>query len=405
MKDYTILDELGKGTFGVVCKAKDSKEDYVAIKVQSVSHNRTVTKRELAVIDQVLQHENIVILSEHFMVQGRIYIVMEFCEGGDLNDYIIKNKPDLKDRFNLMTDMARGVLYLHSQNIVHRDLKPENVLLTNTGQRYICKITDFGISRIQEHKQEMFSTVCGTLAYIAPEIIDGVPYTNSVDVFSLGLIYFTVYKLTIIKDEDKKALIPAKIISKTKYELLNPILRRDNPKESEFIEQYFKRSYDMGKLVHSMTLQKPEMRIMMDEVLVKIAEERIKNECEEQIRLLIEERSSLRRRVREQENRVQEQELTIKDLLEQNEDLNLQLEEQQKEELHETSTAENQGTRQRHKTRRRKKSSNQTENSLSPRSLSVTPPSPAPYFDHYKNIQNPGNQRKNYESDKDEDSD
>ena len=90
---------------------------------------------------------------------------MEYCRGGDLQDYTIKNEPKLKERFNLMTDMARGVLYLHSQNIIHRDLKPENVLLTNTGQRCICKITDFGLSRIMKQKEEEFSTHSGSLPF------------------------------------------------------------------------------------------------------------------------------------------------------------------------------------------------------------------------------------------------
>ena len=278
-----------------------------------------MTERELAIVDQVLEHENIVKIIEDFATNDRgylqVYIVMEFCEGGDLNDYIIKNEPELKERFNLMTDMARGVLYLHSQNIVHRDLKPENVLLTNTGQRYICKITDFGLSRIKEHKKEMFSTQCGTLAYIAPEIIDGRPYSNSVDVFALGLLFFAVYKLTIIADGiDDKSLVPVKMSPNKRFDFMNSIIRNEQPTESTFIKTYFERSHEMGRLVFSMVRVKPELRIVMDKVLIGIVEAGVRLSVENQIRSLKDVKSVLESTVRKQEKVIKEQETKIKNL-------------------------------------------------------------------------------------------
>ena len=202
MGDFILKKELGQGAFGIVYKAtKKMTRETVAIKLlQNLPKNRKYSERELEIINRALDHENIVSIPGYFSLLGRIYIVMEFCEGGDLQDYIIKNEPKLKERFNLMTDMTRGVLYLHGQNIVHRDLKPENVLLTYSGQRYICKITDFGLSRIIEHKQEMFSTHCGSPPYFAPEVIEGYAHSKPVDVFSLGLIFFAVYKLSFVQN-------------------------------------------------------------------------------------------------------------------------------------------------------------------------------------------------------------
>ena len=321
-----------------MCKAQNKGKDIVAVKIlQNLPKNRKFTDRELEIVDQVLDHENIVKITEHFTTSNMgltfIYIVMEFCEGGDLNDYIIKNEPELKERFNLMTDMARGVLYLHSQNIVHRDLKPENVLLTNIGQRFICKITDFGISRIKEHKQEMFSTQCGSLAYIAPEIIDGKPYSNSVDVFALGLIYFAVYKLVIITNSfGQRSLVPAKILSAKRHDFLNSVIRNERPLETRFIEDFFEGSEEMGRLVYSMVRVEAEDRILMDNVLIGIAEEKVRHNIQgqtldqEKLRQNMTRENMIREqqfriqsqesRIQLQEGKIQEQEATISQLLE-----------------------------------------------------------------------------------------
>ena len=302
MEDYTLKEELGQGSFGIVYKATNKRKDTVAVKfLQNLPKSRKFTQRELEIIDKDLDHENIVSITEHFVFRGRIYIVMEFCEGGDLNDYITKNEPELNERFNLMTDMARGVLYLHNQNIVHRDLKPENVLLTNTGQRYICKITDFGLSRIKDRKQEMFSTQCGSLAYTAPEVTDGKPYSISIDTFALGLIYFAVYKLIIVENSfDERSLIPA-IISAKRHDFLNYIIRKEQPSESRFIEHYFEGSVGMGRLVYSMIRVEPDDRLVMDKVLIGIAEERLRNSLNDG--MVEKEQSIMKCGSQEQENR------------------------------------------------------------------------------------------------------
>ena len=317
MGDFILNKELGQGAFGIVYEAtKKTTRETVAIKLlQNLSRNRKYSERELEIINLALDHENIVSILGHFSQLGKIYIVMEFCEGGDLNDYIIKNKPELKERFNLMTDMARGLLYLHSQNIVHRDLKPENVLLTNTGQRYICKITDFGLSRIIEHKKEMFSTIAGSIPYFAPEVIEGYSHSKPVDVFSLGLIYFAVFKQSIVQNSfGVSCVIPAKISSKKNYDYLNYILRKEKPSESKFIEDFFSASREMGKLVYSMVSKIPEDRPLIDKVLIEIVEEKVRHDLTGGLEDSMErELSGTKTWQLEQENRIRDLEATISD--------------------------------------------------------------------------------------------
>ena len=315
VEGYTMKEELGQGSFGIVYKASNKQKETVAIKLlQNLPKSRKFTQRELEIIDQDLDHENIVSITEHFVFQGRIYIVMEFCEGGDLNDYIIKNEPKLKERFNLMTDMARGVLYLHSQNIVHRDLKHENVLLTNTGQRYICKITDFGLSRIMEHKYDMFSTHCGSPPYFAPEVIEGRAHAKPIDIFALGLIYFAVYKLSIAQNSfGERVLVPAKISSEKNYDFLNFVLRNEQPSESKFILDFFHTSEEMGRLIYSMVRWKPDERSLIDKVLIRIVEEKVRHDFTGGNKESVEREISDTTWAREQENRISDLEAKIND--------------------------------------------------------------------------------------------
>ena len=83
----------------------------------------------------------IVFKRKHSCFISNNYIVTEYCNGGELGDYTVKHKPDLSTRFDFMTDIARGVSYLHAQGIIYRDIKPENILLKNKEDRLICKIT------------------------------------------------------------------------------------------------------------------------------------------------------------------------------------------------------------------------------------------------------------------------
>ena len=149
--------ELGRGAFGVVHKVKDVKGNVFALK--HLKPTDEVTDREVEIVKEGLQHDNIVNIHEIFNTRDNAqpdhYILMEYCDGGDLNDYMVTNKPKLNQRFEFMLGMARGVLYLHSINIVHRDLKPENILLKKAGTNFVCKISDFGMSKVRHSRHDL----------------------------------------------------------------------------------------------------------------------------------------------------------------------------------------------------------------------------------------------------------
>ena len=255
----------------------DKNEIFALKKLVETGQNKEHVEGEIKIVGEKLNHDNIVMLKDSFEEKGSLfytkYIVMEYCEGGDLGDYMVKHQPDLSERFDFMTDIARGVSYLHAQGIIHRDIKPENILLKNSEDRLICKITDFGLSRIKETRSHVFVSQVGTLPYLAPEILDGHSYTHCVDVFALGLLYYAITEHVIVENtRGVKAFIPAKIFSKTRYDYMNSVIRKECPNESEFLKSYFTESADMGHLVFFMIQTNPEKRPLMDFVLVKIVE-------------------------------------------------------------------------------------------------------------------------------------
>ena len=163
--------------------------------------------------------------------------------------------------------------YLHAQRIVHRDLKPENTLLTDQTGKTVCKIADFGVSRVKLTKHDRFSTYIGSYAYMAPEITGDQEYSNEVDTFALGLLFFAVYKLTVLTNNfNQKSLIPGICVDGTKIAFLNEELKKNMPSEERFVTLYFGDDVNIGKLVYSMLQQEPEKRPEMEQLIVQMVE-------------------------------------------------------------------------------------------------------------------------------------
>uniref|UniRef100_A0A2P2JN97 non-specific serine/threonine protein kinase n=1 Tax=Rhizophora mucronata TaxID=61149 RepID=A0A2P2JN97_RHIMU len=120
-------------------------------------------------------------------------VVVEYCPGGALKSYLIKNrrrKLAFKVVIQLALDLARGLSYLHSKKIVHRDVKTENMLLDKTRT---VKIADFGVARLEASNPNDMTGETGTLGYMAPEVLNGNPYNRKCDVYSFGICLWEIY--------------------------------------------------------------------------------------------------------------------------------------------------------------------------------------------------------------------
>ena len=173
-----LLDkELGSGSFGTVLEAirADSRE-IVAVKkiTRTGSANFAKTASREAVNFQKLpkDHENIIKVFDTKYKEGSLYIFMEKCNSGDLNKYFATHFSliNVKHKINLMSQIADGLAYLHSQRIVHRDIKPANILINETSGQSVAKITDFGLSKfLTPEDTSLMTSNVGTAAFMAPE--------------------------------------------------------------------------------------------------------------------------------------------------------------------------------------------------------------------------------------------
>jgi serum/glucocorticoid-regulated kinase 2 len=193
LDDFELLCVIGRGSFGKVLqvKKKDNGKIY-AMKILNKKHliaRKQVahTKTERKVL-QSITHPFIVNLIYAFQTDAKLYMVLEFFNGGELF-FHLKNQGKFSDE-RASFYAAQVVLafeHLHKRNIIYRDLKPENVLLDDQG--YI-KITDFGLSKEMNSPTELTHTFCGTPEYLAPEVIVGNGYGQPIDWWSLGALMF-----------------------------------------------------------------------------------------------------------------------------------------------------------------------------------------------------------------------
>uniref|UniRef100_A0A672K4G4 Serine/threonine kinase 35 n=1 Tax=Sinocyclocheilus grahami TaxID=75366 RepID=A0A672K4G4_SINGR len=126
---------------------------------------------------------------------------MEFCDGGDLNQYILSRRPDPRTNRSFMKQMTSAVAFLHKNNIVHRDLKPDNILISQKSGDPVIKVADFGLSKV------CAGLTCGSDFYMAPEVWEG-HYTAKADIFALGIIIWAmIERITFIDAESKRELL------------------------------------------------------------------------------------------------------------------------------------------------------------------------------------------------------
>ncbi|KAG8187954.1 hypothetical protein JTE90_027724 [Oedothorax gibbosus] len=191
LDDFDIGKPLGKGKFGNVYLAREKTSKFiVALKVlfksQLQEHGVEHQLRREIEIQSHLRHPNILRLYGYFYDDSRVYLVLEYAPGGELFKVLQRSKKfDEKTAAGYVLKIGRALQYCHSKNIIHRDIKPENLLV---GQKGELKIADFGWSVHAPSSRR--TTLCGTLDYLAPEMLDNKPYNEKVDLWCLGVLCY-----------------------------------------------------------------------------------------------------------------------------------------------------------------------------------------------------------------------
>jgi len=202
-KEFSIKDEIiGQGAFAIVKKAVErSTGKTYAVKIISkrkIMGNTDGVSRELEILRR-LDHPGIVRLRGFYEDDDSYYLVMEFVPGGDLMDFVAAHGAVGEEAAKeICKQVLQAIKYVHSLEISHRDLKPDNILIAQDDP-VLVKITDFGLAKISDTGTFM-KTFCGTLAYVAPEVIDGRlskvknsnKYSSLVDMWSLGCLVYVI---------------------------------------------------------------------------------------------------------------------------------------------------------------------------------------------------------------------
>ncbi|KAK2847529.1 hypothetical protein Q5P01_010528 [Channa striata] len=198
--EYSRKDLVGHGAFAVVFKGRHRKKTDWEVAIKSInkknlSKSQILLGKEIKILKE-LQHENIVALYDVQETPNSVFLVMEYCNGGDLADYL-QAKGTLREETLrvFLQQIAAAMRILHSKGIIHRDLKPQNILLSYAGRKKSTisgiriKIADFGFARYLQSNM-MAATLCGSPMYMAPEVIMSQNYDAKADLWSIGTVIY-----------------------------------------------------------------------------------------------------------------------------------------------------------------------------------------------------------------------
>ncbi|XP_072575807.1 serine/threonine-protein kinase Nek1 isoform X18 [Vulpes vulpes] len=257
MEKYVRLQKIGEGSFGKAILVKSTEDDrqYVIkeINISRMSNKeREESRREVAVLAN-MKHPNIVQYRESFEENGSLYIVMDYCEGGDLFKRINAQKGILFQEDQILdwfVQICLALKHVHDRKILHRDIKSQNIFLTKDGT---VQLGDFGIARVLNSTVELARTCIGTPYYLSPEICENKPYNNKSDIWALGCVLYEMCTLKHAFEAGNMKNLVLKIISGSfppvslhySYDLRNLLSQlfkrnpRDRPSVNSILEKGF----------------------------------------------------------------------------------------------------------------------------------------------------------------------
>ncbi|XP_074132586.1 serine/threonine-protein kinase Nek1 isoform X14 [Sminthopsis crassicaudata] len=257
MDKYCKLQKIGEGSFGkaILVKSKEDCKQYVIkeINISRMSNKeRKESRKEVEVLAN-MKHPNIVLYRESFEENGSLYIVMDYCEGGDLYKRINAQKGVLFPEDQIMdwfVQICLALKHVHDRKILHRDIKSQNIFLTKDGT---VQLGDFGIARVLNSTLELARTCIGTPYYLSPEICENKPYNNKSDIWALGCVLYEMCTLKHAFEAGNMKNLVLKIISGSfppvslhySYDLrslLSHLFKR-NPKDRPSVNSILERSF------------------------------------------------------------------------------------------------------------------------------------------------------------------
>lgn len=259
LKKYKKIKYLGKGSYGaaLLVELKSNPLQKFVIKEIIIGHlkeaEQVAAKNEAEVLNQ-LSHSNITMYVESFVEASKLYIVMEYADGGDLSASIQRRKSAGGQRWTeeevmrIFVQICLALKHVHDANILHRDLKSQNIFLTT---KEIVKLGDFGIAKVLDASEDQARTQIGTPYYLSPEICESKPYGRKSDVWSLGVVLF---ELSALEMPFQASSLPA-------------LVHRIVSTEPSYTKVQSNYSTHLVELIKCMLLKNPDKRPTLKEIV------------------------------------------------------------------------------------------------------------------------------------------
>lgn len=258
--DFKIMEELGRGSFGVVYKAKYRGDSlfYVlkAIPLSTLTPSKQKEALQEVTMLRKVDHPHIVRYYASFIEDNTLYILMEYVDGGDLHKAIRAQR----DRHRLFSEtklwkiayeLTLAVQYLHSCRVIHRDIKPLNVLLTKEGR---VKLGDLGVSRLVTGGDVLRNSRVGTPLFLAPELVRQEIYDFKVDVWALGCVIYTLAQQETPFKGENLVTLGHNIVEQTP----KPLPRPYSTKFSDFVSKLMAKKAadrpDIGEVLEAISM-------------------------------------------------------------------------------------------------------------------------------------------------------
>ncbi|XP_072832275.1 serine/threonine-protein kinase Nek5 isoform X5 [Vicugna pacos] len=214
MDKYDMIKAIGEGAFGKAYLAKGKSDSKLCV-IKEINfakmpiQEKEASKKEVILLAK-MKHPNIVTFFSSFQEDNRLFIVMEYCDGGDLMKRIKRQRGVLFSEDQILSwfvQISLGLKHIHDRKILHRDIKAQNIFLSKNGM--VAKLGDFGIARVLNNTMELARTCVGTPYYLSPEICQNKPYNNKTDIWSLGCVLYELCTLRhpVIQEEFTHSLI------------------------------------------------------------------------------------------------------------------------------------------------------------------------------------------------------
>ena len=287
---FELLDSLGHGSFGKVFKVRmKSNGEIYAMKVINKNfliknHQLRYAITECNVLKQV-KSPFILTLYYSFQTEKNLYMIIDYCPGGDLNFHIIQNVFEEEEARFYIAELVLGIEHLHKLNIMYRDLKPENILISSDNH---IKLADFGLAKEGVNDNTMTKSFCGSPAYLSPEMLIRKGAGKSADIYGIGAVlyemicgsppFFSNNIKTLYKNITQSKLKLPNYFSDELKDLLKQLLCRDPLKRIGVLDKNEIKKHVWFEGINWDKIAKKEIKVPIDLIKIKKNIENNKND-------------------------------------------------------------------------------------------------------------------------------